>query len=110
MQGRLQLLLASQVLLLLLTWHGACHYVHSHEVQENGLCRSPEPLPSASSGLLPAGEVQQELKVYIEHLYISPLHLSVSFLPASWADISANSKRTAAAGKSCMFHRLAASR
>lgn len=60
--------------------------------------RDPEPQPSLSSGLPPAADMEQELKVYIEHLYISPLHLSVSFLPASWADISATSGRTAAAG------------
>ena len=60
--------------------------------------REPEPQPAIGGGLPPAADMDQELKVYIEHLYISPLHLSVSFLPASWADISTTSGRTAAAG------------
>ena len=62
-----------------------------------GVSREPELQPS-TGGVPPAADMEQELKVYIEHLYISPLHLSVSFLPASWADISATSGRTAAAG------------
>ena len=40
---------------------------------------------------------QPDLKVYIEHLHISPLSMALSFLPASWAEISASSRRSSAA-------------
>ena len=40
---------------------------------------------------------EPELKVYIEHLHISPLSMALSFLPAAWAEISAGSGRSQAA-------------
>ena len=41
----------------------------------------------------------QEQKVYIERLYISRVSFTISFLPATWAGLTASQRNTAKSAK-----------